>query len=398
MSIRDDFPILARKVNGQSLVYLDNAATTQKPQVVITAMNDYYQNSNANVHRAVHTLAGEATEGYEECRTELKNWFNAERVIITSGTTESINLVAHSWARANLVAGDAIILTEMEHHSDIVPWQLLAQDIGVELRFVSLNEDLTLDMDAFKASLSGAKLVACVHTSNVLGIRNPIEKIIEMSHANGAKVLLDSAQAVPHEKINFSELGADFLACSAHKMCGPTGIGCLLVKEDSFNQMQPFMGGGDMIQTVTTTGSTYQDNEHKFEAGTPRIAEGIGWAAALKWLGKINLHDEHIRLLDIARWTAEQLKNLPGMTVFGRHADGDSAVVSFIHDSIHPEDMARLLDAKGIAIRTGHHCAQPLMQRLGVEGTMRASFYIYNDQEEAELFIKTIKSIVERFA
>ena len=398
MSIRNDFPILARKVNGQSLVYLDNAATTQKPQVVIAAMNDYYQNSNANVHRAVHTLAGEATEGYEECRTELKNWFNAERVIITSGTTESINLVAHSWARANLVAGDAIILTEMEHHSDIVPWQLLAQDIGVELRFVSLNEDLTLDMDAFKASLSGAKLVACVHTSNVLGIRNPIEKIIEMSHANGAKVLLDSAQAVPHEKINFSELGADFLACSAHKMCGPTGIGCLLVKEDSFNQMQPFMGGGDMIQTVTTTGSTYQDNEHKFEAGTPRIAEGIGWAAALKWLGKINLHDEHIRLLDIARWTADQLKNLPGMTVFGRHADGDSAVVSFIHDSIHPEDMARLLDAKGIAIRTGHHCAQPLMQRLGVEGTMRASFYIYNDQEEAELFIKTIKSIVERFA
>ncbi len=398
MSVRDDFPILARKVNGQSLVYLDNAATTQKPQVVITAMNDYYQNSNANVHRAVHTLAGEATEGYEECRTELKNWFNAERVIITSGTTESINLVAHSWARANLVAGDAIILTEMEHHSDIVPWQLLAQDIGVELRFVSLNEDLTLDMDAFKASLSGAKLVACVHTSNVLGIRNPIEKIIEMSHANGAKVLLDSAQAVPHEKINFSELGADFLACSAHKMCGPTGIGCLLVKEDSFNQMQPFMGGGDMIQTVTTAGSTYQDNEHKFEAGTPRIAEGIGWAAALKWLGKINLHDEHIRLLDIARWTADQIKNLPGMTVFGRHADGDSAVVSFIHDSIHPEDMARLLDAKGIAIRTGHHCAQPLMQRLGVEGTMRVSFYIYNDQEEAELFIETIRSIVERFA
>ena len=398
MSVRDDFPILARKVNGQSLVYLDNAATTQKPQVVITAMNDYYQNSNANVHRAVHTLAGEATEGYEECRTELKNWFNAERVIITSGTTESINLVAHSWARANLVAGDAIILTEMEHHSDIVPWQLLAQDIGVELRFVSLNEDLTLDMDAFKASLSGAKLVACVHTSNVLGIRNPIEKIIEISHANGAKVLLDSAQAVPHEIIDFSELGADFLACSAHKMCGPTGIGCLLVKEDSFNQMQPFMGGGDMIQTVTTAGSTYQDNEHKFEAGTPRIAEGIGWAAALKWLGNVNLHAEHIRLLDIARWTAEQIKSIPGMTVFGRHADGDSAVVSFIHDSIHPEDMARLLDAKGIAIRTGHHCAQPLMQRLGVEGTMRASFYIYNDQKEAEFLITTMKHVVERFA
>ncbi len=398
MSIRDDFPILARKVNGQSLVYLDNAATTQKPQVVITAMNDYYQNSNANVHRAVHTLAGEATEGYEACRNELRNWFNAERVIITSGTTESINLVAHAWARANLVAGDAIILTEMEHHSDIVPWQLLAQDIGIELRFVSLNEDLTLDLDAFEASLVGAKLVACVHTSNVLGIRNPIERIIEVSHANGVKVLLDSAQAVPHEKIDFKELGADFLACSAHKMCGPTGIGCLLVKEDSFKQMQPFMGGGDMIQTVTINGSTYQENEHKFEAGTPRIAEGVGWAAALKWLGKVDLHAEHIRLLEIARWTAAQIKSISGMTVFGRHADGDSAVVSFIHDSIHPEDMARLLDARGIAIRTGHHCAQPLMQRLGVEGTMRVSFYIYNNQEEAELFIATIKGIVERFA
>lgn len=398
MSIRDDFPILNRKVNGESLVYLDNAATTQKPQIVITAMNDYYQNSNANVHRAVHTLAGEATEGYEACRNELKNWFNAGRVIITSGTTESINLVAHAWARANLVAGDAVILTEMEHHSDIVPWQLLAQDIGIELRFVSLNEDLTLDLDAFEASLVGAKLVACVHTSNVLGIRNPIEKIIEMSHANGAKVLLDSAKAVPHEKIDFKDLDADFLACSAHKMCGPTGIGCLLVKEDSFNQMQPFMGGGDMIQTVTISGSTYQENEHKFEAGTPRIAEGVGWAAALKWLSKIDLHSEHLRLLEIARWTAQQIKDIPGMTVFGRHADGDSAVVSFIHDSVHPEDMARLLDARGIAIRTGHHCAQPLMQRLGVEGTMRVSFYLYNNQAEAELLIETMKGIVERFS
>jgi cysteine desulfurase/selenocysteine lyase len=398
MSIRDDFPILNRKVNGESLVYLDNAATTQKPQVVITAMNDYYQNSNANVHRAVHTLAGEATEGYEACRNELKNWFNAERVIITSGTTESINLVAHAWARANLVAGDAVILTEMEHHSDIVPWQLLAQDIGIELRFVSLNEDLTLDLDAFEVSLVGAKIVACVHTSNVLGIRNPIEKIIEMSHANGAKVLLDSAQAVPHEKIDFKALDADFLACSAHKMCGPTGIGCLLVKEESFNQMQPFMGGGDMIQTVTTSGSTYQENEHKFEAGTPRIAEGVGWAAALNWLSKIDLHSEHLRLLEIARWTAQQIKDIPGMKVFGRHADGDSAVVSFIHDSVHPEDMARLLDARGIAIRTGHHCAQPLMQRLGVEGTMRVSFYLYNNQAEAELLIETMKGIVERFS
>ena len=398
VALRDDFPILKREVNGYPLIYLDNAATTQKPQVVLDAMNEYYTSSNSNVHRAVHTLAGEATEGYEACRSQLKEWFNAERAVITSGTTEAINLVAHAWGRANLSEGDAIVLTEMEHHSDIVPWQMLAEERGIELRYVPVMEDFTLDMEVYAASLTNAKLVCVVHTSNVLGVRNPLEEITKLAHENGALVLIDAAQGVPHERINFKDSKADFMAFSAHKMCGPTGIGALLIQPEVFETMQPFMGGGDMIQTVTTTGSTYQDNEHKFEAGTPRIAEGIGWAAALKWLGKINLHDEHTRLLDIARWTADQLKNLPGMTVFGRHADGDSAVVSFIHDSIHPEDMARLLDAKGIAIRTGHHCAQPLMQRLGVEGTMRASFYIYNDQEEAELFIKTTKSIVERFA
>ncbi|DAC17483.1 MAG TPA: aminotransferase class V-fold PLP-dependent enzyme, partial [Candidatus Poseidoniaceae archaeon] len=351
-----DFPILSRKVNGKRLIYLDNAATTQKPQVVIDAMNRYYTNSNANVHRAVHTLAGEATDGYEACRTSLKAWFNAPRVVLTSGTTEAINLVAHGWGRANLKEGDAIVLTEMEHHSDIVPWQMLSKERGVELRYVPVLEDMTLDMDAYTASLPGAKLVCVVHTSNVLGVRNPVERIIEHAHASGARVLLDAAQGAPHTRIDVTELDVDFLAVSAHKMLGPTGIGCLTVKEDAFAEMAPFMGGGDMIDQVTVEGSTYQENEHKFEAGTPRIAEAIGWKAAMDYLEQVDLDAEHHRLLGIARWTADALRNL-GCTVYGRHDDMDSAVVSFLHPALHAEDMAHLLDAQGFAVRTGHHCA-----------------------------------------
>ena len=279
--MKQDFPIFSREINGRPLVYLDNAATTQKPACVIDAMSEYYSSSNANVHRAVHTLAGEATEGYEECRKLLKSRYNCDFAVITSGTTEAINLAARAWGEYNLNAGDAIVLTEMEHHSDIVPWQMLAERIAVELRFVPVEEG-KLDMDALEVALEGAKLVCVVHTSNVLGVRNPVEEIIAMSKKVGARVLIDAAQAVPHELIDFKELGADFLAFSAHKMCGPTGIGALLISEDAFSEMEPFMGGGDMIETVTLEGSTYQSNEHKFEAGTPRIAEGFGWAAALR--------------------------------------------------------------------------------------------------------------------
>lgn len=398
MAIRDDFPILAREVNGKPLVYLDNAATTQKPAVVIDAMNDYYTTYNSNVHRAVHTLAGEATESYEECRELLKERYNAPHAILTSGTTESINLVAHAWARANLSSGDVVLLTEMEHHSDIVPWQMLAHDIGIELRYVPLNDDFTLDMAAFHSSLDGVKLICVVHTSNVLGIRNPIEEIIQSGKQIGAKILLDAAQAVPHSTVDFSACGADFLAFSAHKMCGPTGIGALLVNEESFAKMQPFLGGGDMIETVSLEGSTYQENEHRFEAGTPRIAEAIGWAAALRWLATIDLTAEHSRLVTIANSTANSLAKIPGMTIFNNPSGNDAALVSFLHESIHPEDMARFLDAAGFAVRTGHHCAQPLMERMGVKGTLRASFYLYNTQQEADALVEKITEIVEKFA
>ena len=344
----------------------------------------------------MHTLAGEATEGYEKCRVLLKDRFNASRVIITSGTTESINLVALAWGEYNLKDGDVVVLTEMEHHSDIVPWQMLAERKAIELRYVPVT-DGALDMEIFDASLEGAKLVCVVQTSNVLGIRNPVESIISKSKQVGARVLIDAAQAVPHETINFEELGADFMAFSAHKMCGPTGIGALLVNEESFSEMEPFMGGGDMIETVSLSGSTYQMNEHKFEAGTPRIAEGFGWAAALEWMADVDLEAHHERLILIARNVKQSLENR-GMTVYSRLGDGDSAVVSFTHPSIHPEDFARLLDAQGIAVRTGHHCAQPLMEKLGVTGTIRASFYLYNDEKDADIFIQGIDRVLEAMA
>ncbi|RJV00764.1 MAG: SufS family cysteine desulfurase [Candidatus Poseidoniales archaeon] len=395
-SMKHDFPIFSRLINGRPLVYLDNAATTQKPSCVIDAMSHYYSSSNANVHRAVHTLAGEATEGYERCRTLLKQMFNSNYAVITSGTTEAINLVSHAWGSHNLKAGDVVVLTEMEHHSDIVPWQMLAEKTAIELRYVPV-ENGELDMDAFEVALVGAKLVCMVHTSNVLGIRNPVEEVISKSHSAGARVLLDAAQAVPHESINFHELGADFMAFSAHKMCGPTGIGALLVSDEAFSEMEPFMGGGDMIETVTLEGSTYQTNEHRFEAGTPRIAEGFGWAAALEWLSSVDLESHHERLLKIANRVADQLRE-KGMTVYSSLRPGDAAVVSFTHPTIHPEDFARLLDAQGIAVRTGHHCAQPLMQKLGISGTIRASFYLYNDDQDADIFLSGIDRVLEAMA
>ena len=394
--MKEDFPILSRKVNGKQLVYLDNAATTQKPSCVIDAMSEYYSSSNANVHRAVHTLAGEATEGYESCRKLLKQRFNSNHAIITSGTTEAINLVAHAWGESNLQPGDVVLLTEMEHHSDIVPWQMLAERKAIELRYIPVL-DGRLDMEAFDVALEDAKLVCVVHTSNVLGVRNPIEKIIESSKNVGARVLLDAAQAVPHEEIDFKELGADFMAFSAHKMCGPTGIGALLVSDDAFSEMNPFMGGGDMIETVTLQGSTYQTNEHKFEAGTPRIAEGVGWASALEWLATVDLASHHKRLISIASDVKDKLID-KGMTVYSSLGPMDAAVVSFTHPTIHPEDFARLLDAQGIAVRTGHHCAQPLMNKLGISGTIRASFYLYNDQSDADSFLSGIDRVLEAMA
>jgi len=401
-SIRAGFPILSRKVaGGKDLVYLDNAATTQKPQSVIDAMTRYYEQSNANVHRAVHTLAAEATEQYEAARDNLASWFGTTRdnLIFTSGTTEAINLVAWGWARSNLESGDAIVITEMEHHADIVPWQLLAEEKGIEIRVVPIDtEQDTLDMEIFAASLPGSRLVCVVHTSNVLGVTNPIEEIIEKSHNAGAKVLIDAAQAAPHQRVHFSDMGADFVAISGHKMCGPTGIGCLLATTESIEEMEPFMSGGDMIETVTMEKSTFASGPQKFEAGTPKIAEAIGFSAAAEYLSQFDMAAVHAHIRGLAEYTASELKSIPGTTVYGNHSIPEgSGVVSFLHDTIHAEDLARFMDAGGFAMRTGHHCAQPLLNAYGLTSTNRVSFYLYNTMEEAAAFVEHLRYIVNKF-
>ena len=401
-SIRADFPILSRKVSGgKDLVYLDNAATTQKPQSVIDAMTHYYEQSNANVHRAVHTLAAEATEQYENSRDTLASWFGTTRdnLIFTSGTTEAINLVAWGWARSNLNAGDAIVITEMEHHADIVPWQLLAEEKGIEIRVVPIDTERDiLDMDIFAASLPGASLVCVVHTSNVLGVANPVAEIITQSHDCGAKVLIDAAQAAPHHRIDFAGMGADFVAISGHKMCGPTGIGCLLATTESIEEMEPFMSGGDMIETVTMEKSTFAKGPQKFEAGTPKIAEAIGFAAAAEYLSNFDMDELHQHIRGLAMYTASEIKSVPGITVYGDHSVSEgSGVVSFLHDSVHAEDLARFMDAGGFAMRTGHHCAQPLLEAYGVTSTNRVSFYLYNTMEEAEGFVEHLRHIIGKF-
>ena len=406
-AIRSDFPILTRTMEGgRPLVYLDNAATTQKPRQVIEAMNSYYENTNSNVHRAIHTLAGEATEGYEKARTEIAAYFGAPRdhLIFTSGTTEAINLVAYGWARANLSKGDVIVTTEMEHHADIVPWQILSKERGVEIRYIPLERDtLTLDMDAFEIAVTDANLVCVVHTSNVLGVRNDIEKIIQLSKLNGnggkgAFVMIDAAQAAPHERINFLEMNCDFLALSSHKMGGPTGIGGLFVRPEIMKTMDPFITGGDMIETVTLDGSTFQEGPQKFEAGTPKIAEAFGWHAAVKWLSSFDMKEVHQHISNLAKETAARMSTIPGIKIYGRQdLESCSGVVSFLHEKIHAEDLAHLLDSGGFAVRTGHHCAQPLMEALGVSSTARISFWLYNTKEEANSFVEHLTSIVERF-
>ena len=401
--IRSEFPILERKLpNGKQLVYFDNAATSQKPKCVISAMSNYYEQYNSNAHRANHTLADEATTALESARENIAGFFGTspEQLIYTSGATEAINLVAFSWARQNLSKDDIVVLTEMEHHADIVPWQQLSKEIGIEVRYVPIDtETFSLDMDAFSVAVSGASLVCVVHTSNVLGVRNPVEKIIQLSHSSGAKVLLDCAQGAPHEKISFDEMDADFVAISAHKMAGPTGIGCLLVKKDIMESMAPFMTGGSMIRTVTTEGSTFQEGHAMFETGTPRIAEAIGWGAAVEWLDKFEMSDIHSHVQNLASWTASEMRKIPGIRIYGNPEDIEgSGAVSFLHDSIQSLDMALFLDEGGFAVRTGHHCAQPLMDALNVPSTNRISFWVYNTMDEAKMFVEHLNYIVERFS
>ena len=401
-AIRADFPILDRVLpNGKNLVYFDNAATSQKPQCVIDAMSNFYENYNSNAHRSNHTLADEASSALENARNQISNFFGAkpENMIYTSGATEAINLVSYGWARNNLDKGDVIVITEMEHHADIVPWQELSKEKGVEVRYVPINnETFMLDMEAFEIALEGAALVCVTHTSNVLGIRNPIEEIVKMSKKNNCKVLIDCAQGAPHEKINFKNLGADFLAISAHKMAGPTGIGCLLTSNERIQEMGPFMTGGSMIKKVTTDGSTFKDGHEMFETGTPRIAEAIGWGAAVEWLEQFKMVDIHNHVHEIAAFAGKEMIKIPGIKIFGDPTNKDSSgAVSFLHDTIQSQDLALLLDQGGYAVRTGHHCAQPLMDALGVPSTNRASFWIYNTKEDVECFINHLNYICEKF-
>ncbi|MEW6286390.1 MAG: cysteine desulfurase [Chloroflexota bacterium] len=402
IELRKDFPILQRETsNGVRLVYLDSTATSQKPLPVIEAMNAYYRRSNANIHRGVHTLAEEATALYEAAREKIARFINApsaRQVIYTRNTTEAINLVAYAWARANLKTGDLVILTEMEHHSNLVPWQMLQAERGIELDFIPVTETGLLDLDAYQALLARTpKLVAFTHMSNVLGTINPAAEIIRLAHAAGAVTLVDAAQSVPHLKVDVQALDADFLAFSAHKMCGPTGIGALYGKAELLEAMPPFLGGGDMIKEVKLRSFRANSLPHKFEAGTPAIAEAVGFGAAVEYLTSIGMDAIAAHEHEITAYALERLEEIPGVRVFGPDAAHKGGVAAFTLDGIHPHDVAQILDKDGIAVRAGHHCAQPLHEKFGIPATSRASFYLYNTKEEVDLLVNGIYKVKRLF-
>ncbi|OQP49278.1 cysteine desulfurase [Niastella populi] len=388
-AIRKQFPALNRQVKGQPLVYFDNAATTQKPQVVIDALVDYYTNYNANVHRGIHTLAEEATAAFEASRDAARQFINAasrEEVIFTRGTTEGINLVAYTWGRKNIKAGDEIIITEMEHHSNIVPWQLLCEEKGALLKMIP-QQDGVLLLDEYKKLLSSkTKLVSVVHVSNALGTVNPVEEIIKLAHQAGAKVLIDGAQSTVHLDIDVQAMDCDFFAFSSHKVYGPTGIGVLYGKRELLEAMPPFQGGGEMIKEVTLEKTTYADLPYKFEAGTPNIGDAVVLKTALEYVSKTGKEKIRKHETELLNYATEQLVQLPGLRIIGAAATKVS-VASFFIDKVHPQDIGILLDNRGIAVRTGHHCAQPLMHCFGIPGTIRASFAMYNTKEEVDQLI-----------
>jgi len=400
--IRKDFPILERETRpGVRVTYLDSTATSQKPMQVIEAMNDYYRHSNANIHRGVHTLAEEATSMYEGAREKIAKFINASssrEIIYTRNTTESINLIAYSWARANLKAGDLVILTEMEHHSNLVPWHMLQMERGIELEFISVTEDGLLDLEMYKSLLSRRpKLVSFTHMSNVLGTINPAGEIIRLAHEAGAIALVDGAQSVPHLKVDVQSLDADFYAFSAHKMCGPTGIGALYGKTSLLEAMPPFLGGGDMIKEVKLRSFRANTLPHKFEAGTPAIAEAIGFGAAVDYLSAIGMDKIAAHEHEITEYALDRLEEIPGVKLFGPSADKKGGVAAFTLEGIHPHDVAQILDRAGIAVRAGHHCAQPLHEKFGIPATSRASFYLYNTKEEVDLLVNGIYKVKEMF-
>ena len=394
--IRDDFPILSRKVNGQPLVYFDNAATSQTPTQVIEVITDYYTRLNSNIHRGVHKLSQEATEAYEAARKTIQQHFNAahaQEIILTAGTTESINLIASGYTSL-LKTDDELLISALEHHSNIVPWQMLCERTGAQLKVIPMTERGTLDMDAFDTLLnSKTALVFVNHVSNALGTVNPIEQIISKAHAVGAEVLIDGAQACPHIKPNVQELDADYYVTSAHKLCGPTGVGMLYGKGELLNKLPPYQGGGEMIATVTFEKTTYADLPHKFEAGTPNIAGGIAFGAALDYMNSIGFNEIAAYEEELLNHATTALKQIPGVKIYGE-ASEKTAVISFNVEGIHPYDIGSILDQMGIAVRTGHHCAQPIMDYYQIPGTVRASFSFYNTKEEIDRMVEGLKKAI----
>ena len=393
--IREDFPILQRAVNGKPLIYFDNAATSQTPKIVIDAIVDYYSNYNANIHRGVHTLSQEATDKYEQARETLKTHFNAKyayEMIFTSGTTHSINIVASGFSSL-LKKGDEVIVSALEHHSNIVPWQMLCDKTGAKLNVIPMNEDGALIMSSYDELLSNnTKLVFCNHISNALGTINPIEEIIEKAHQVGAAVLIDGAQSTPHMKVDFQKLNVDFYVTSAHKICGPTGVGLLYGKKEWLEKLPPYQGGGEMIETVTFKKTTYAGLPHKFEAGTPNICGGIAFGVAINYMNSIGFDAINEYEQELLEYGTQELLKINELKIYG--TSKKTSVISFNVGAIHPYDIGSILDKLGIAVRTGHHCAQPIMDYYKIPGTIRASFAFYNTKEEIDVFVKGLKRAI----
>lgn len=401
-AVRADFPILDREVRpGVSLIYLDSAATSQKPLPVIEAMNQHYRNSNANIHRGIHVLAEEATGNYENARLKVADFIGAassREIIFTKNATEAINLVAYSWARSNLIKDDVIILTEMEHHSNLIPWQILAEERGVRLEFISVTEEGLLDLEGYQELLDlKPKLVAFTGMSNVVGTITPVKEIIDLAHAAGALTLVDAAQAVPHFPVNVQDLDVDFMAFSSHKMCGPTGLGVLYGKETLLDAMPPFLGGGEMIKRVELHSFTVNELPHKFEAGTPPIAEVIGLGAAIDYLNDIGMQAVAQHEKTLTAYALDRLEEVPDVWIFGPAAEHRGGVAAFTFAGVHPHDVSQVLDQEGIAVRAGHHCAMPLHDKFSIPATARASFYIYNTTEDIDRLIEGLYKVKEVF-
>jgi len=393
--IREDFPILSREVYGRPLVYFDNAATSQKPRQVIEALVRYYEHYNANIHRAIHCLGEEATNAYEEARAKVAAFINApspECIVFTRNTTEAINLVAYTWGRANVAADSEVLLTQLEHHSNIIPWQRLAAEKGASVRYIGITDSQTLELNGLENLMDArTRLLAVTHVSNAVGTINPVEKLIEEAHRNGATVLVDGAQSAPHMAVDVQAMGCDFFAFSSHKMLGPTGVGVLYGRRELLEGMEPFLAGGEMIRRVTLEEATWNDIPWKFEAGTPNIADVIAFGAAIDYLDGLGMENVRAHETEITEYALSRLRELEGLIIYGPPDAADrGGVVSVNYADLHPHDIGTILDRHGVAVRAGHHCAQPLMRSLGVAGTARASFYVYNTLEEVDVLVDAL--------